>query len=960
MRRRLERSFNANLDAVRVHSDSSATSTADRFGTKAFAFGPNVVLGPHARADDLGLMAHETAHTLQQGNAPALQYYTPRGNDAYEREARLASAAVVRGERFTVHGRTGGLRPQGLFGIDIPSPLDWLANKANIIPGFRMFTIVLGVNPINMSPVARSAANILRALIEFLPGGGLITQALDSSGVFEKAGAFVERQIATLGMAGSAIKAAVTSFISATKLTELVTNPGGIWERAKRIFTEPIDRIKAFGVGLVVGIIEIIKDAILKPIAKLAEGTEGYNLLKGILGKDPITGEPVTRSAETLLGPLLKMIGLGDVWQKMESAKAIPRCWTWFQSTMGQLLAIVTSIPGAFIATFKSLTLEDIILIPKAFIKLGKVLVGFLGKFVTWGLDAMWKLLEIVFDVISPDAWGYIQKTGAALKSILKNPLPFVGNLAKAAMAGFKNFASNILTHLKKGLIDWLTGSLEGVYIPKALTLIEFGKLAISVLGISWAQIRAKIVKALGPTGETIMKGLELGFDVIKALVTGGPAAAWEAIKDKLTNLKDMIVDGIIDFIKETVVTKAIPKLIAMFIPGAGFISAIISIYDMVMVFVEKIKKIVQVVTSFINSIVEIAAGNIGAAAAKVESTLGGLLSLAISFLAGFLGLGKVASKVRDVVTKIRGVVDKALDTAINFIISKAKTLFAYLFGKGKDGKPADADPEKQKKIDAGIKALHAKEASVLKDGKLAFAEAKKIAAQTKSSNPVFKSLEAFEEGKFIKYRYTASPPLVIDGPEELPKFDVNESAIEAPETNPGATSWEWTIYANITAASGPKRVPWVLVAVPMDPELKIPKQPPAPNMLIEGRVTIDGEKKQLRLTGGSVTEYALKMIITRYQAKFGELNEIHGSLAADNKSLYQIAYAEARQTMDEDAARMQAILKTPFGKYRAKLGYGKFDIKLTNFNWAVIQKLDNDPKKRFFVPQSIYVIARR
>ena len=49
--------------------------------------------------------------------------------------------------------------------------LDYFADKANTIPGFRMFTIVLGVNPINMSRVERSAANILRAVVEFLPGG---------------------------------------------------------------------------------------------------------------------------------------------------------------------------------------------------------------------------------------------------------------------------------------------------------------------------------------------------------------------------------------------------------------------------------------------------------------------------------------------------------------------------------------------------------------------------------------------------------------------------------------------------------------------------------------------------------------------------------------------------------------------------------------------------------------------
>src|SRR5215213_8284375 len=666
----LSRSFSIDLTPIRVHTDAHAQLTVRRLNTRAFAYANHIFLGPGESPADLRLMAHEVAHVVQQSRGAVLQHFTTSHGDALEHEAERASSAVMRGDKFTVQQRTSP-RPQGLLGIDlgIPDPLDWLAGKANSIPGFRMLTIVLGVNPINMSGVDRSAANILRAMVEIMPGGGLVTQALDNNGVFEKAGAFVEEQINALGLTGSAIKSAVTEFISSLSLPGDLLNPGAAWARAERIFTAPIDQIKTTAINLVTGIIEIVKDAILKPIAKLAEGTEGYNLLKGVLGKDPITGESVDRSAETLLGPLLKMIGLGDVWQKMQEANAIPRAWQWFQTTLSQLIGFVSEIPTLFLSAFKALTLEDIILVPKAFVKLAAVFGGFLGKFVSWGVDAMFKLLEIVFDVVSPGALDYVKKTGSAMKSIFQNPLPFVGNLVKAAKLGFMNFGGNFLTHLKKGLIDWLTGSLQGVYIPKALTLPEFGKLALSVLGITWGQIRAKIVKALGPNGELIMQGLEAAFDIVKALVTGGPAAAWEVIKDKLTGLKDQIVAGITSFVVQTVVTKAIPKLIAMFIPGAGFISAIISIYDTVMVFVDKISKIIQVVNAFINSIVAIAQGNIGAAASKVESILGGLLSLAISFLAGFVGLGKVTDKIMGVVNKVRATVDKALDTAINFII---------------------------------------------------------------------------------------------------------------------------------------------------------------------------------------------------------------------------------------------------------------------------------------------------
>ena len=214
---------------------------------------------------------------------------------------------------------------------------------------------------------------------------------------------------------------------------------------------------------------------------------------------------------------------------------------------------------------------------------------------------------------------------------------------------------------------------------PKALSLGEIVKFAFSVLGLTWQNLRAKLVKAVG---EPAVQAMEKGFDIVKTLVTKGPVAAWEQIKDELVAQKDKVVDGIKDMVTDAVVTKAIPKLIAMFIPGAGFISAIVSIYDIVMVFVQKISKIIQVVTAFVDSIVAIAAGAIGAAADKVESILAGLLSLAINFLAGFAGLGKIANKINEIVQKVRAPIEKALESMAAWV-KKMATKFLDALKKG-------------------------------------------------------------------------------------------------------------------------------------------------------------------------------------------------------------------------------------------------------------------------------------
>ena len=673
VRKFMEPRFKANFSGVRIHTDGKAAGLASRLAARAFAFGKNVFFGRGEFQPDTPagkeLIAHELTHTIQQ-------------------------RAVVQKQEAPSITQSGPPRIQR-FGLD--TVLDYIADKANIIPGFRLFTIVIGVNPINMAAVDPTPANILRAAIEFIPGGGLVTQALDNSGIFEKVANWAAQQIKVLAALGGSIISALKAFIKSLGVTDFA-RPGATWDRAKSIFTGPIQQIKSTVAGWITDIVKFVKEAILKPIGKLAEGTPAYPLLKALLGTDPVTGAPAPFDGDAVVGGLMELAGQQEIWGNVKKANAISRVVGWFQGAKSKLVGFVKQIPSLVIAAFKSLQLSDIILVPLAFIKIGKVFGGFVGDFVSWALEAGWKLLEIVFDVVSPGAWGYVQRTGAALKSILKNPLPFVGNLAKAAKLGFQNFAGRFGEHLKKGLIDWLTGSLSGVYIPKALSLGEIIKFALSVLGLTWANLRERLVKAVG---EPAVVALEKGFAIVKTLVTKGPAAAWEQIKDELMAQKDKVVEGIRNMVIEAVVTKAIPKLVAMFIPGAGFISAIVSIYDLVMVFVQKISKIIAVVTAFIDSIVAIAAGNIGAAAGKVESILSGLLSLAINFLAGFAGLGKIANKINGIIQKIRAPVLKAMDSLAAWIKKQAKKFLDALLGKNKKDERTPA--QKQADLDKAI-----------------------------------------------------------------------------------------------------------------------------------------------------------------------------------------------------------------------------------------------------------------
>ncbi|MBC7510047.1 MAG: DUF4157 domain-containing protein, partial [Ferruginibacter sp.] len=512
----MEPRFKADFSNVKIHTSEKSAGMNAQLSAKAFTVGNNIFFGKDQfrpeNNEGKELLAHELTHTIQQG------------------------AAIQRSEDVAVT-QSSAIQVQRL---GLSDALDYFADKANFIPGFRMFTVIIGMNPISMTKVDRSAANILRAVIELLPGGALITQALDNHGIIEKVAAWIEQQIRTLGMVGSSFKKAISDFLGTLSWSDIF-DLGGVWNRAKRIFTEPIDRLINFGKTLITGIKKFVKDAILKPLAKLAEGTAGYDLLKAVLGQDPVTGEPVPQTAENIIGGFMKMIGQEEVWENIKKGNAIAKAWAWFQGALAGLMGFVKSIPKKIVDTITSLTIMDVVTIVGAFAKIGGAFVSIVVNFTKWAVDQVLTLLEILVSVVAPGVMPYIKKAQSAFNTIIKNPVAFVGNLVRAGKQGFEKFANNIGEHLKAALIKWLTGPLgdAGVYIPKSFSLMEIIKLVLSVLGLTWQNIRGKLVKIIP---EPVLVGLEKTAGILVTLVKDGPVAAWEQIKTELSELKDQLI----------------------------------------------------------------------------------------------------------------------------------------------------------------------------------------------------------------------------------------------------------------------------------------------------------------------------------------------------------------------------------------------------------------------------------
>lgn len=308
-----------------------------------------------------------------------------------------------------------------------------------------------------------------------------------------------------------------------------------------------------------------------------------------------------------------------------------------------------------------------------ALAKLGKLLLWAAKKFFTWALEK--------FGFSLSDIESIINKGAAVLKAIFTGPIKFVKNLIKAATTGFNNFAAHFIKHLKDAVFEWLTGSLDNLKLPDTWDLKGVLSVVFQMLRITPDNIRAHLVKYIPAP---VLKGLETTFELVMTLIKDGPMAAWEHLQQIGTEMKEAFVNAVKDWIKWKVIEEAVKKVLAIFIPGAGIVQAIISIYDTIVFFIQKAKDIMKMIGNFLGSIAEIAAGNIGAAATALEDGLARGLKLVIDFLARFLHLTGVTAAIRKVINTIGDKVDSILDRIAKWVADKAKALWKGAVGAAK------------------------------------------------------------------------------------------------------------------------------------------------------------------------------------------------------------------------------------------------------------------------------------
>jgi len=288
---------------------------------------------------------------------------------------------------------------------------------------------------------------------------------------------------------------------------------------------------------------------------------------------------------------------------------------------------------------------------------------------------------------------GVLAKAASAVMAILKDPIGFLGNLVSAVGAGLRNFMANIGEHLKKGLIGWLLGAMSGagLQLPAKFDLRGILSMIASLLGLTWAAIRGRIVAKGVP--EQAMGAVEAGVPLVAKLQSEGVEGVTEEIKEQVGDLKGNLLGKISEYLIPTVLIAGITWIVSLLNPASAFIKACKMIIDIVTFIIERGAQIIEFVNAVLDAVIAIATGGTGGVPNLIEKALAKSIPVLIGALAAILGIGGIADKVKKFFQALSKPVMKAVDWVVGKIVKLGKAIWARMKAVG--GKIRDKAKER-------------------------------------------------------------------------------------------------------------------------------------------------------------------------------------------------------------------------------------------------------------------------
>jgi hypothetical protein len=272
---------------------------------------------------------------------------------------------------------------------------------------------------------------------------------------------------------------------------------------------------------------------------------------------------------------------------------------------------------------------------------------------------------------IPPDSfWAMVNRLGDVIGAIAKDPLKFANTLVQGVGQGFGRFFDRFPSHMGEAIFGWIFGTLGAVGVQMPSELSGAGILAsvLGMLGIDGGLVTSMVGEGMSPDELAEAQG-ELG------VASGGPMAIVGMLREHLDPgaMMAVIREEAMQFLLTAIITRVAMRIVMLFNPAGAILQAIEAILRVMVWVVQNAARIFTLIETLVAGAGQIIAGNVAGTAALVESAIVQIIVPVIDFLAGYLGLGGLPGKVREVIMKLRGRIEAALKKVTTAISGRAK-----------------------------------------------------------------------------------------------------------------------------------------------------------------------------------------------------------------------------------------------------------------------------------------------
>lgn len=450
----MESGFGADFSNVKVHTDSNAAQMNQQLGSQAFATGNNIYFnqGKFNPSSQSGkhLLAHELTHTVQQG-------------------------ATVRTKPDTIQATTL-LQAFGFVDL-IP---DWIKNGARHIPGYTLFTVVAGYDPLFDQAVERTPINLLEGLMGLVPFGTTIFDKLQEYGIIDQVFNWVESRLSELGLSLQGILD-----ILEEAWNELEFPYTDAIDVITRKFGEVLSRVTSFASSLVDQVITWIKEALISFAEPILAENKAWSLIKKIIKYDPLKDEEVNAPTVEILEEFLILIGKQTELEQMREKGTLQKTADWLDTQVGTFTSLLGELRGLITSVWDAIQPANLINIGDNLLSLASQVGGFLQRVWDFAITVAAKVLDLVKESLL--GWLSSQASGVRGYSLLK------------VIIGKDPFTNEVVERNVPNLIRGFMGLMEGGEEQYA-QMVESGAIARIV-----GQIEAAVA-TLNMTPESIVQ----------------------------------------------------------------------------------------------------------------------------------------------------------------------------------------------------------------------------------------------------------------------------------------------------------------------------------------------------------------------------------------------------------------------------------------------------------------------